>query len=93
MDKAKELASKFWAGYDSKISDFIEANGEMLEVRMPMDGEGMVVFSPKTLYFDKNSEIIPYDKDKKAAFTLVADYSDDLDYLVFWSLDEQQGSP
>jgi len=92
---AEELAAQFWSLFDDKKSKWTLANGETLEVRKDADGGGEVLFTPKTVYFDKDKEIVKMTKEKvdegkeEPAYILEADYSDDLNELVVWSLDDR----
>jgi len=93
---AMKLAGKFWAQCNAN-SDYEEVDGLEYIVAIK-DGKGKVVFSPRPIYFDGRGEkltsIEVSDMDKrneKPGYTLLADYSDALDLLAVWSLDDQTG--
>ena len=103
LDKklAKELAGLFWAQYEDKKSISAIAREDSLEERAPYDdpdepfGIGYLVFTPKTIYFDADKNVIKpsrkeVDEEKvKPAYILVADYSDAKNMLMLWSLDDR----
>lgn len=98
--KAQELAEMFWEKYDMKISSCILGPKNIETIIAPISpipgktpSSGSVEFTPKKILFWK----VPLDEggkeeEENAEYILRADYSDTIDRLVLWSLDDRSDS-